>query len=45
MGESLYNIEYYFISKFVLILHILSTQKSDTGPMVVWFKYVTVTKN
>ena len=24
------------ISKFVLIQHILSTQVSDTGPMVLW---------
>ena len=36
-GESLYSIECYCISKFVLILHILSTQVSDTGPMVLWF--------
>ena len=27
------------ISKFVLIQHILSTQVSDTGPMVVWFAW------
>ena len=34
-GESLYSIDSYCISKFVLILHILSTQVSDTGPMVL----------
>ena len=26
------------ISKFVLIQHILSTQVSDKGPMVLWFQ-------
>ena len=28
-----------YFSKFVLIQHILSTQVSDTGSMVVWFSY------
>ena len=37
IDESLYSIECLYISKFVLILHILSTQVSDTGPMVLWF--------
>ena len=37
MGDSLYNIEYSCISKFVLIQHILSSQVSDTGPMVFTF--------
>ena len=25
------------VAKFVLIQHILSTQVSDTGPLVLWF--------
>ena len=37
MGESLCNIECFCISKFVLIQHILSTQVSDTVPVVLWF--------
>ena len=37
MGDSLYSIVCSCISKFVLIQHILSTQVSDTGPMVLWF--------
>ena len=37
MGESLYSIECSCISKFVLIQNILSTQVSDTGPVVLWF--------
>ena len=36
MGDRLYNIECSCISKFVLIQHILGTQVSDTGPMVLW---------
>ena len=36
MGDSLYS-KKSCISKFVLIQHILSTQVSDTGPMVLWF--------
>ena len=35
MGESLYSISSY-ISKLILIQHILCTQVSDTGPMVLW---------
>ena len=35
MGDSLYNIERPCISKFVLIQHILCTQASYTGPMVL----------
>ena len=37
IGESLYSIECVCISKFILILHILSTQVSYAGPMVLWF--------
>ena len=37
MSDRLYNIKCSCISKFVLIQHILSTQVSDTGPMVLWF--------
>ena len=37
MGDTLYSIECSCISMFVLIYHILSTQVSDTGPMVLWF--------
>ena len=37
MSESLYSIECWCIFKFVLIRHILSTQGSDTGPLVLWF--------
>ena len=40
MGDSLYSIECSYISKFVLIQHILSTQVSDTGPVVLWFSYM-----
>ena len=36
MGDRLYSNECLCISKFVLILHILSTQVSDTGPMGLW---------
>ena len=36
MGDSLYSIECSCISKFVLIQHILSTQVSDTGPVLLW---------
>ena len=36
MGENLCIIEFECIFKFVLIQHILSTQMSDTGPMVLW---------
>ena len=36
-GHSVYSIESSFISKFVLIQKILSTQVSDIGPMVLWF--------
>ena len=39
MGDSLYSIECSCISKFVLIQHVLSTQVSDTEPMVLWFKF------
>ena len=43
-GESLYSIECSCISKFVLIQHILSTQVSDTGPMVLRFYiFLTIT--
>ena len=34
MGDSLYNIECSCVSKFVLIEHVLSTQVSDTVPVV-----------
>ena len=37
VDDSLKSIECSCISKFVLIQHILSTQVSDTGPMVLWF--------
>ena len=37
MRESLYSIKCPCIYKFVLIQHILSTQVSDTGPMVLCF--------
>ena len=37
MGDSLKSIESSRISKFILIQHILSSQVSDTGPMVLWF--------
>ena len=40
--ESLHGIEYFCISKDVLIQHILSTQVSDTGPIVLWFFYAVV---
>ena len=30
------------ISKFVLIQHILSTQVSDTGPVVLWLLFVII---
>ena len=43
MGESLYSIECSCISKFVLIQHILSTQVSDTGPVVLWFDIFMMT--
>ena len=36
MGDSLYS-KKSCISKFVLIQYILSTQVSDTGPIVLWF--------
>ena len=39
MGDSLKSIECSCISKFVLIQHILSTQVSDTGPMVLWLNF------
>ena len=39
MGAGLYSIECSCISKFVLIQHILSTQVSDTRPMVLWFSW------
>ena len=37
MGENLYSIECLCISKSVLIQHILRTQVSDIGPLVLWF--------
>ena len=36
---SLYSIECSCISKFVLIHHILSTQVSNTGPLVLWLSF------
>ena len=42
MGDSLYSIECSCFSKFVLIQHILSTQVSDTGPMVLWYLFSIV---
>ena len=39
LGDSLYSNECASISRFVLILHILSTQVSDTGPMVLLFSF------
>ena len=36
MRASSYSIECLCISKFVLIQHILNTQVSDTGPMILW---------
>ena len=36
------NIEWSCISKFVLIQHILNTQVSDTGPMVLWLYVLAV---
>ena len=36
MGDRLYSIGCPCLSKFVLIQHILCTQMSDTGPMVLW---------
>ena len=37
MGDNLYSIVCSCIFKFVLIQHIISTQVSDTGQMVLWF--------
>ena len=37
MGVKCPSIVFLHISKFILILHILSTQVSDTGPLVLWF--------
>ena len=37
MGDGLYSIECSCISNFVLIQHMLRTQVSDTGPMVLWY--------
>ena len=46
MGESLYSIECSCISKFVLIQHILSTQRDMTnGPLVNDIKYYTIRPN
>ena len=42
MGDSLYSVECACISKFVLIQHILSTQVSDTDPVVLWFQNCTL---
>ena len=36
---SLYSIEGFMYSKFVLIQHILSTQMRNTGPVVLWFSF------
>ena len=40
MGESLYSTECSCISKFVLIQLILSTQVSNTGPLVLWCNFL-----